>query len=177
MVDFQKGQTITFANNYPDAQRAGGWGHARNFLRGHSAQVTTVRRNTITVRVENPNGDYGESKYLSYNVPRSVLEAPNGEAWNEEEKPKPRKIGEVPEGGISPDDPGLAWLWEDAAKVASNSGYCGLYDDIVDKLNIPGRMRDIRISLKIDGVTIDAIVKARSRKEAEAKIKEKLKIA
>lgn len=186
MTDFQKGQTITFAEEV-NALSSSGYKSRRVFQRGDTAEVTTVRKNTITVRVANPNfgnptsawGGRDTTKFYSYNVPRSSLVAPNGEAWDEsaKPKPKPRKLGEVPEGGIAPDDPRLAWLWEDAAKVANKSGYCGYYDRIADELNIPGRKRDISVSVTHAGITFTATVQARSRKEAEAKIREKLVIA
>lgn len=180
MTDFTKGQTVTFTSAVT-AHRASGYGDSKNFKRGDEAEVSSVRKETITVKVPNPNlggkdkwGDTDRTKLHSYNVPRSSLAAPNGETWTEVPKPKPRKLGEVPEGGIAPDDPRLAWLWEDAAKVANKSGYCGYYDRIADELNIPGRNRDISVSIMHAGITFTATVQARSRKEAEAKIREKL---
>lgn len=185
MTDFQKGQTVT-SSEETTGTRASGYGSSRTFQREDTAEVSTVRKHTITVKVANPN--FGttsawegrdNTKFYSYNVPRSSLVAPNGEVWDESAKPKPktRKIGEVPEGGIAPDDPRLAWLWEDAAKVADRSGYCSYYDRIADQLDIPGRLRDIGVSIKHNGVTLTASVKARTRKEAEEKIREKLGLA
>ncbi|URP22092.1 hypothetical protein SEA_BIG4_334 [Microbacterium phage Big4] len=183
MTDFQKGQTVTFAERVT-AQRAGGYGDSKNFARGDSAEVTTVRKDTITVRVDNPN--YGQtsgtgyfatretSKTHSYNVPRSSLNAPNGEAWTVVEKPKPRKIGEVPEGGIAADDPRIAHIWEDAGKLATRFGYCNNYDQIVEKLGAPGRERDIYVSVDHKGLQVTATVKARSEKEAKQIVLDKL---
>ncbi|UDL16291.1 hypothetical protein SEA_ZOOMAN_320 [Microbacterium phage Zooman] len=168
MTDFQKGQNVEFAQS-STGTRAAGWGAGRVFQRGHVVTITAVRKNTITVK--------NEADGYSYNVPRSSLAAPNGEEWNEAEKPKPRKIGEVPEGGISPDDPRLAWLWEDAAKFADRNGYCSYYDRIADGLNIPGRPRDITVSIKVNGLDIAATVRARSRREAEDQVKSKLATA
>ena len=182
MTDFQKGQTVTFAEEV-NALSSSGYKSRRVFQRGDTAEVTTVRKHTLTVKVENPNfgnptspyGGRDTTKFYSYNVPRSSLVAPNGEVWDE--SAKTRKLGEVPEGGIAPDDPRLAWLWEDAAKVADRSGYCSYYDRIADQLDIPGRLRDIGVSIKHNGVTLTASVKARTRKEAEEKIREKLGLA
>ena len=53
MTDFQKGQTVTFAE-YHTADRTSGYGDSKTFQRGDSAEVTTVRKNTITVKVDNP---------------------------------------------------------------------------------------------------------------------------
>lgn len=166
MVDFTKGQTVTFAQA-TRGERAGGWGHPNGFRRGDTAEVTAVRKNMITVRYQG----------YSYNVARQTLDTPIGEAWAEVEKPKVRKLGTVPEGGIEPDDPRIAWIFEDAAKLAKNYGYCGIYDEITDRLSIPGRVRDIRVSLTVDGLSITATVQARSTKEAELKVREKLQKA
>lgn len=169
MTDFIKGQKVTFARRIV-APRASGWGSDRTFFLGDSAEVTAVRKNTITVSYSG----------YSYNVPRADLDAPNGEAWDGttdstgKPKAKTRKLGEVPEGAISPDDPGIQWLFEDMAKVASNYNYCYQYDELADKLNIPGRIRDISITVKADGLSLTATVKARSRKEAEELVKAKI---
>lgn len=171
MTDFVKGQKVTFARRIEFASRASNWGSDRRFFLGDSAEVTTVRKNIITVKAEDG---------YSYNVPRTDLDAPNGEAWDGttdstgKPKAKTRKLGEVPEGAISPDDPGIQWLFEDMAKVASNYNYCYQYDELADKLNIPGRIRDISITVKADGLSLTATVKARSRKEAEELVKAKI---
>ena len=167
MVDFVKGQTVTFAETVRSAPRAAGWGSPRAFGVGSEAEVTTVRKNTITVSYRG----------YSYNVPRESLATPNGEAWDIDQpaKPRPRKLGTPPEGAISPDDPGIQWLFEDMAKLANSSGYCRQYDDLADRLNIPGRVRDIHVALAVDGLSLTATVKARSRKEAEEMVKAKIK--
>lgn len=184
MTDFEKGQIVTFAERVT-AQRAAGYGDSKNFARGDSAEVTTVRKDTITVRIDNPTygqetgrwGDKDRTKTHSYNVPRSSLNAPNGEAWVEAEKPKPRKIGEVPEGGIAADDPRIAHIWEDAAKLANRFGFCSNYDQIVEKLGAPGRERDIYVSVNHNGLQVTATVKARSEKDAKQIVLEKLGVA
>lgn len=81
--------------------------------------------------------------------------------------PKPRGLGEVPEGMISPEDPRLAWLWEDAAKVANMSNHCGEYDKICDKLGIPGREREFKIKKEVNGFEVAKRFKARSKAQAE----------
>lgn len=163
MTDFSKGQTVTFAENATGTQASNSW-RTRGFTKGETAEVTTVRKKTITVKIDN----------YSFNVPRASLAAPNGEVWTDVPKPPTRKIGETPADGIAADDPRLAWLWEDAAKLATRSGYCNVYDRIADELNIPGRLRNIEASITVDGLTLSATVKARSRKEAQQKIREKL---
>lgn len=105
----------------------------------------------------------------SYWIPRIDLEL----IPTDPDAPKPRKLGEVPEGGISPDDPRLAWLWEDAAKVA----YCSEYDKIADRLGIPGRVRSFTVNRTINDLKVSGTFSARSRKEAEAMLDEKLATA
>lgn len=183
MTDFQKGQTVTFAE-YHTASRATGYGDSKTFQRGDTAVVTAVRKSTMTVKMDNPNygqplgrsyfGEKDTAKTISYNVPRSCLNAPNGEAWVEAEKPKTRKIGETPEGMIAADDPRIAHIWEDAGKLATRFGYCTNYDQIVEKLGAPGRERDIYISVEHNGLTVTATVKARSEKDAKRIVLEKL---
>lgn len=164
MTDFTKGQQVTF-NSETRGDRGAGYG-SRLFARNSSAEVTAVRRLTITVR--------HEATGYSYNVPRTSLKTPNGEVWTPPVKVPPRKLGTPPEGGISPDDPRIAYLWEDAAKLANRLSFCGEYDQITEKLGIPGRERDIDVSIKINGIDVRTTVKARSKNEAEALVKEKL---
>lgn len=84
--------------------------------------------------------------------------------------PRPRQLGEVPEGGISPDDPGLAWLWQDAAKVARIQGYCGQYDEVCERLGIPGRERTFTVRRTINGISASFQVQAHSQIQAERKV-------
>jgi hypothetical protein len=91
-------------------------------------------------------------------------------------KPKARKLMEKPEDGdhISVDDPRIAWIWEDIAKHAQTQRYCSEFDRITTALGLPGREREISITMKINNVTIGATARARSPKEAEAKIRAQL---
>lgn len=90
--------------------------------------------------------------------------------------PKPRPLGTVPEGSIGPDDPRVAWLWEDAARIATREGHCGVYDKITDELGIPGRVRTFSRTKTVNGISVSATIRARSTQEAEeifaARIKE-----
>lgn len=86
-----------------------------------------------------------------------------------------RQVGVAPDGAIDPDHPGLAWLWEDAARLADRYGYCEIFDKITDELGVPGRERAFRIPmLNEDGIRITATVSARSRVQAERKIRERM---
>jgi hypothetical protein len=89
-------------------------------------------------------------------------------------KPKARKLGEKPDGDehIAIDDPRIAWIWEDISKFAQVQRYCHEYDRITQALGIPGRLRDITVQTKHNGVNLTATVKARSEAEAKLKIAE-----
>jgi len=85
-----------------------------------------------------------------------------------------RRLGEVPEGAISPDDPRIEWLWNDAARLAERMNHCSEYDRMCDLLGIPGRERKIGVALDVDGIKVKADVIARSKGEAERKLRETL---
>lgn len=90
-------------------------------------------------------------------------------------RPVPRMVGEVPEGGIPPEHPGLAWLFEDAARMAERLGLCADYDRICDALGIPGRVRTFNITLvSAAGIKVTAQVEARSQRLAEQRVREQL---
>lgn len=181
MVDYTKGQTVSVARAHR-ANRASGWG-GRDFRAGDQVEITAVRKATITAR----HRQNAQSNWLSYNFDRGELRRPNNEEWDAEAaaaakaardaaKPKTRKLGVPPEDGehIAADDPRIAWLWEDAGKLATRMGYCSTYDDISDKLGIPGREREFYITTKINGIDVSASIKARSQTEAETTLREKL---
>lgn len=179
MTDYAKGDIVTLSRGLTADGAAGYNTHV--FKGGDTAEVTTVRRETITVRIRKRL--YGTEKWYSFNVPRTALAAPNGEAWDAAAvaaaaKAK-RKLGQVPEGTlpdgtpyISPDHPGLQWLWDDAGKAAG--GYCYQYDQIANKLGIPGRLRAFDASATINGLKVHARIQARSQKEADDALRLKL---
>lgn len=179
MTDFTKGQTITFESEFT-AEPASGYGDRHTFRRNETAVVTTVRKSTLTVKTRATR--YGRTGLYSFNVPRESVKAPNGEAWDEAAiaaakaaKPKPRKIGVAPEGDfIAPDDPRIAWLWEDAEKIATRHGYCGYYDQITESLGIPGREREFSVRIKVNGIDLTGRVMARTQKEADAKVSDSI---
>ena len=74
------------------------------------------------------------------------------------------------EGDILPEDPRLAWLSRAAAREATNSGHCGEYDKICDRLGIPGRERDFSISFTVGGLVMNTKVSAMSKKLAGEKV-------
>ncbi|MCC2033094.1 hypothetical protein [Microbacterium allomyrinae] len=84
----------------------------------------------------------------------------------------PRKIGEVPEGSIHPEHPGLSWLFDDAARMADRLGLCHDYDRLCDALGIPGRVRTFTVKvLSAEGIEVTAKVQARSQSLAEQRVR------
>lgn len=78
-----------------------------------------------------------------------------------------RRLGTVPEGALSPLDPGLAWFWDDAAKLADIKGYCSTYDEIVKRLGAPARPQEFSIFREVGDVKVRLTIMARSQEEAD----------
>ncbi|WP_091232538.1 hypothetical protein [Microbacterium sp. 3J1] len=90
-------------------------------------------------------------------------------------RPVPRLIGQIPEGGIAPEDPRVAWVFEDAGRMADRLGLCKDYDRLCDALGIPGRVRSFTISVfSAEGIEVTAKVQARSKRLAEIQVREQL---
>lgn len=86
-----------------------------------------------------------------------------------------RQVGVPPAGAILPSSPGLAWLWEDAARLADRFNFCEEFDRLTEALGVPGRERSFRIPmLTEDGMRITATVVARSRELAEQRIRDRM---
>lgn len=82
-----------------------------------------------------------------------------------------RTLGEIPDGALSPDHPGIAWLFEDAARLADRLGLCNDYDRLCDALDIPGRVRTFTVDVFTgDGIKVTARVEARSRRLAQQRV-------
>lgn len=142
------------------------------FPAGATLRITRVSEETVWVRGRTLYGypSYGEER--SGNIYH--------ETWNslvnsaDPNAPRPRKLGDVPEGGIAPDDPRLKWLWEDAAKVATQRGYCNQYDVVCNTLNIPGRPRSRRVSVQVGKVKMSGTFMATSTAEAREMFRKEL---
>jgi hypothetical protein len=86
-----------------------------------------------------------------------------------------RLIGEVPAGALSPEHPGIAWIFDDAARLADRLGLCSDFDRLCDALNIPGRVRTFTVDVfSADGIKVTAKVEARSQRLAEQRVREQL---
>jgi len=129
------------------------------FRKGDELQVMYVRKDDRLKVRHTREGTYG-GEFL---VPVEMVEGPL------------RPLGEVPEGGISADDPRLDWLWEDAERVANISGFCREYDKLLKTLNLPGRLRTHTVKMATgDGIEVVAQVKARSMRQAEERLRQQM---
>lgn len=136
------------------AQLARGYGRV-SYSAGDELQVTSMRSSTINVRPVRGG--------RVFTIARTHVQKPA------------RKIGEIPPGGIAPEDPRIAWIFDDAARLANRLGLCPDFDRIMDALGAPGRTRTFKVDVASeDGITITATIEARSRRLAESKLREKL---
>lgn len=85
-----------------------------------------------------------------------------------------RTFGEIPTdpGTIQPDDPGLAWLWEDLIRYGKRNGMVPVIDKLTDALGIPGRSRVFTAVASINGLEMTSQIEARSQNEANKKLKQ-----
>lgn len=132
---------------------------------GVTVTLTKVYKSSVWVRGERFNANPWDSPEVTLPVAVERISEFLGTA--DPNAPKPRKLGEVPEGMIATDDPRIAWIWEDAGKYATRVNHCSEYDKICDAIGIPGRIRSFTIKKEIKGFTISRKYDARSKKEAE----------
>lgn len=145
-----------------------GGGGVTSFTAGSTVRVTRIFKESVWLK--------GVGVSYGSKVDRTVPFYPHSEGsydryfgLTDPNAPKPRKLGEVPEGDhIAIGDPRIQWIFDDMATYADNSGYCSTYDTLADELGIPGRPRDFTISETINGFVIKKKYKARSRVEAQA---------
>lgn len=168
--EIEVGDVLTFK----EVTRLYSVGHVRvTYLQGTEVEVTQVFRDG-GFRIRGRASAYGTSDLWTARVEASEID----QYFSFEEGEKPRKLGDVPEGSIAPDDPRLAWLWEDAGKLANRLGHCSAYDSMCDTLGIPGRERDFTVTREIaGGIKGSFTVKARSRRQADEQVDAQLKTA
>lgn len=145
-VTYEKGQEVltTRSGRGTNVNTYGGTGYSE----GQSLIITRVNSQSLRVRRADGEGHV-------FSIQKSSVK-PMGEDY--------RRLGEVPEGAISPDHPGIAWLWEDAARLATMQGQCSTYDKICDQLGIPGRERNFEVKHTLpSGIEIKASIRARSK--------------
>lgn len=150
---------------------ASGYGSGR-ILQGETVKVTKATDSVVWLRGKRANKGYYDNDQVSIVVYPDDLEKyialdPNA--------PKPRKVGEKPEGDhIDADDPRIQWIFVDAAKIATRKGHCSVYDDIADELGVPGRERSFTIKRTVNGFEVSKKFTARSKKLAEAEFDKEL---
>jgi hypothetical protein len=127
-----------------------------HFRAGTTMRITRIYTNRAIVR-GHTNAGRQASAYIDIETLAQMVDP---------SLPRSRKLGEVPEGGISPNDPGLKWLWEDAAKLAKDEGYCGVYDTLCAKLGIPGRPKNYSASIRVGNVLMIGKFLCHSKEEA-----------
>ncbi|MEV4735538.1 MULTISPECIES: hypothetical protein [unclassified Microbacterium] len=158
MNDYKKGDTVVVTRDGYGHYASGGGG--AGYVVGEELVITSTRSiasGYLNVRPA-PPGDG-----MVFRIPTDRV------------RPVPRMIGEIPAGGISPEDPRIAWLFEDAGRMADRLGLCADYDRLCDALGIPGRVRTFTVSLLSgDGITVTAKVEARSKRLAEQRVRERL---
>lgn len=154
MSAFEKGQYVV-SKRGGSGSLAQGYGRV-SYSAGAELLITSVRRSGY-LNVRHAGG--GRVFVIGTSEVRSV----------------PRMIGEIPDGGIAPEDPRIAWLFEDAGRMADRLGLCRDYDRLCDALGIPGRVRKFTISiLAADGIEVTAKVEARSKRLAEMRVREQI---
>lgn len=127
-------------------------------------EVTRVFGSSVNVRSVNTiyNRWSGRNERMSFSFSnvQIVPEDPN--------TPRPRKLGEKPEGDefIGLDHPGIQWLFDDMGKYADKQGWCPQYDTLCIRLGIPGRPRDFSVKAKFGDIEVTSTIKARSQREA-----------
>lgn len=126
--------------------------------------IRTIDRKSVPRNWANP-----EMRRVSFRVRREwlQLEDPN--------RPQPRRLGQKPEDTddmiyVPINHPGLQWLFDDMGRYADEQGYCSQYDALTARLGIPGRPRDFNVTHTINGITVSAVIQARSQKEAKEQL-------
>lgn len=153
MSAYTKGQYVVAVKD-GSGYRARGTGRV-SYRSGQELEITSVYSNALNVRAAGGG---------------PVFQIPTDRV-----RRVTRMIGEIPDGGISPEDPRIAWLFEDAARMADRLGICADFDRICDAIGAPGRVRTFSISVMSgEGIEVTAKVEARSRRLAEQRVREQL---
>lgn len=177
MTDFNVGDKVV-TNRIVRYLYGIGGGYVDSLEEGTVGYITRVYTQSVTFRTVRTHRPYGdEPDEISFNISKDALSLLNP---NDPRAKEPRQLGTPPEDVVDPlmpDDPRLSWFWDDAGQLAKQMNHCSVYDQMCDRLGVPGRMRTISVSLEVNGLTVSTKVEARSKKEAEALVREKMKAA
>lgn len=158
-MEFQRGDRVVAIEETYNKDES------RRVAAGTTGRVGRVFTNTVEVVWDSGKAQF---KYWSdwdtvygvstFTVPKEAVTAWEG-----------RELGQTPEGGIAVDDPRIAWLWEDLTEAAIQTGNRMEWRAISDLLGVPGEEREFKVSKKVNGLTINTRISAKSRPEAEQK--------
>jgi hypothetical protein len=150
--DIRKGMRLVF-NKDTTLHRSQGYGRMK--VKADSEIVVTAVFN------DSANGKVSETNWTwRFNFEDVHLES--------------RTLGTPPEGALPADDPRVAWVFKDAARMADRLGLCRDFDRITDALGFPGRERTWKIASEADGLKLTIEVEAHSRKEALEMVRSKV---
>lgn len=151
-MSFQKGDFVV-ATKSGAGDKVSGYGRV-SYEQGDELEITVVYPDRLNVR-----------SLSGGNVFRISLDRV---------RPVPRMVGELPEGGMPPEDPRIQWIFEDAGRMADRLGLCRDYDRLCDAIGIPGRVRNFTITIISEsGLKVSAEVAARSKRLAEQIVRER----
>lgn len=86
-----------------------------------------------------------------------------------------RRLGTPPEGGISPADPALQWLWDDISEYANDKHWCSEYDRLLRSLGLPPRKQTYNATKNLGGgMVVSARIMASSLTEANQILADRL---
>lgn len=170
-MDIKKGDIVAISE---DARLGGSGdyiGYQKTYPAGTEFEVTgTGRMNRVNNPFVTGRDTSNDSDYVR-EIPLNIVVDPDPNA------PKPRKLGEAPEGSIAIDDPRIEYIWDDAKKAATQAGYCSYYDTLVKKLGAPGPVKSWIVSTTIKGIPVTIKADARTQKQADEIVAEQLKAA
>lgn len=166
-MDFSKGdRVVTTIDVY--GERIGGDGgyYGGNTRRGapEGSAGTITRTGTASALVRFDTDAEGETIRTPFSIWVNV-----GHLAIDGSVPRKRRLGEKPEGDefLDPNDPRLAWFWDDVSTYAAKSAYCSVFDQILRELHLPPRKQQWRAKGTIgDDIEVFADIVAVSQKEA-----------
>ena len=163
MTTFRTGQELVLQRRHTAYPIGGGSYYERSLKKGTTVVVTRVTQEGAWLRGWAENGFQFTLPY--YGTPEDDIFQPV-----DPNAPKPRKLGDKPEGDdyLDSNDPRIQWIFDDMGAYATNSSYCSTYDKLMGELGLPGRPKDFTITEDINGFTVSKKYKARSKKEAQA---------
>jgi len=165
-MTFRLGDVVQINTNFRNGpisgDRVGGYAHRTVTLRpDDTATVTRAGNMMALVRVEGQGSIWVENAYLQL----AGLTAAG------------RRRGTPPEGGISPDDPNLQWLWDDISEYAEKSDYCNVFDKILRDLGLPPRKRKFAAVGDLNGLSVTAQIMAANQREANEELARRISAA